>query len=91
MKTKLVVLMFSAFLLSACVVAPRRGGGIEVIPILPAVVELGGDGYYAHGGYHYFYTNERWYYSNARNGNRSELPRSHWPRETRYRGSDYRR
>ena len=85
MKTKLVVLMCTAFLLSACVVAPRRGGGVEVIPILPAVVELDGDGYYAHGGYHYFYTNERWYYSNSRHGTRSELPRSHWPRETRRR------
>lgn len=91
MKTKLVVLMFSAFLFSACIVAPRRGGGVEVIPILPAVVDLDGDGYYAHGGYHYFYTDERWYYSNSRDGNRSELPRSHWPRETHYRGSEYRR
>lgn len=85
MKTKLAVLMFSAILLSACVVAPRRGGGMEVIPILPAVVELGGDGYYAHSGYHYYYDNERWYYSNTRHGNRYELPRSHWPREIRRR------
>ena len=88
MKTKLVVLMFSAFMISACVVAPRQGGGVEVIPILPAVVELDGGDYYAHGGYHYFYNNERWYYSSTRDGYRSELPRSHWPRETRRRGSD---
>ncbi|HEX7553622.1 MAG TPA: hypothetical protein VF378_08710 [Geothrix sp.] len=89
MKTKLVVLMFSAFMLSACIVQTRRGGGLEVIPILPAVVELDGDGYYAHGGYHYFYNNERWYYSSTRNGTRSELPRSHWPRETHQRGSEH--
>jgi hypothetical protein len=90
MKTKLVVLMFSAFMLTACMVTPGPGGGLQVIPILPTVVELDGDGYYAHGGYHYFYDNERWYYSSTRDGARSELPRSHWPKETRRRGFDRR-
>ncbi len=44
--------------------------------------------YYGYNGYHYFYTGDRWYYSSARDGQRSELPRSHWPRETRHRGWD---
>lgn len=85
MNRKLVVLMFSALVFSGCMVMHERGGSLQVIPILPAVVELDGDGYYAHGGYHYFYNHERWYYANSRNGARSVLPRSHWPRETRRR------
>lgn len=88
MKSKLIVLASPAFMLSACMVAPRHGGGMVIIPILPAIVELDDDSYYAHNGYHYFYSNDSWYYSSSRNGQRSELPRSHWPRETRRRGWD---
>lgn len=91
MKNKVVVLMSSILMLSACIVVPRQGGGLTLIPILPAIVELDGDSHYVHGGYHYFYADERWYYSNTRNGQRSELPRSHWPRETRRRGWDHSR
>ena len=94
MNSRLFALVSSVVLLLACVVAPRPGGGLEVIPILPLVLELGDDNYYEQGGYHYFYSNDRWYYSNSRNGDRRELPRSHWPRETRHRdhgrGSDQR-
>jgi hypothetical protein len=89
MNRKMVVLMSSVFILTACMVRSTPGGGVEVIPILPTIVELDLDvsePYYEHNGYHYFYTNERWYYSNSRGGHRSELPRSHWPRETRRRG-----
>ena len=91
MSSKVIVPVLSIFLLSACMVAPRHGGGLEVIPILPVVVEIGSDDYYTHDGYHYYHTNDRWYYSSSRDGRRSELPRSHWPRETRRRGGDYRR
>jgi len=60
---------------------------MEVIPILPVILELDVDQpYYEQSGYHYFYSNDRWYYSDSRNGARRELPRSHWPRETRWRG-----
>lgn len=86
MKRKLIVLASLVLMFSACMVAPMHGGGMAVIPILPAVVELGDDSYYAHDGYHYFYSDDRWYYSGSRDGRRSELPRSHWPRETRRRG-----
>ncbi|MBI1751387.1 MAG: hypothetical protein HY014_17435 [Acidobacteria bacterium] len=75
--------VLSLLLLSACMVAPNRRGGLEIVPILPAIVEVDSDSYYAHGGYHYFYTDDRWYYSDSRNGRRMELPRSHWPKETR--------
>ena len=90
MSSKAMVPVFSLLLLSACMVAPTRGGGLEIIPILPTVVEVDSDNYYAHGGYHYFYNDDRWYYSSTRNGRRSELPRSHWPKETRRRGGEHR-
>ena len=91
MRSKAVLPVLSVLILSACVVAPRPGGGLQVIPILPAIVEVDSDNYYAHGGYHYFYTDDRWYYSSTRDGQRSELPRSHWPRETHRRGGDHQR
>ena len=90
MNGKLIVPLFSLLLLSACTVTPARGGGMQIVPILPMVVEVDNDSYYSHGGYHYFYTDDRWYYSDSRNGRRSELPRSHWPKETHRRGWDRR-
>ena len=88
MKHRMLVLMSLALLFTGCLVAPRRGGGLELIPLLPAIVEIGPDSYYAHGGHHYFYTNNRWYYSTTREGQRMELPRSHWPKETRRRAEE---
>jgi hypothetical protein len=91
MNNKVIALAFSTFILTSCMVRSTPGGGVEVIPILPTVVELDMDvaePYYEHNGYHYFYTNQRWYYSSTRNGDRRELPKSHWPRETRRRGGD---
>ena len=90
MQHRLVVLMCSVLMLSGCMVASRPGGGVEVIPILPAIVELDVEGHYAHSGYHYFYSDDRWYYSTTMSGPRSELPRSHWPRETRRYGGERR-
>lgn len=86
----------AALLLSACVVAPPgRGGRVGVgvgigisVPTLPLIVELGSDPYYSHGGYTYFYDNDRWRYSESRAGPWLDLPRSHYPRETRFRGRD---
>ena len=88
MRGKLMVPVFSILLLSACIVGPRRGGGLEIVPILPAIVEVDSDSHYAHGGYHYFYTNDRWLYSSSRDGQRSELPKSHWPKETHRQGEN---
>jgi len=87
MKTQFLLAVASVLILTACVVAPRRGGGLQIIPILPSVMELDVDQpYYVQGGYHYYYNNERWHYSTSRGGPWTELPRSHWPRETRWRG-----
>lgn len=85
MERSMLVLFVSMLLFTGCLVEPRRGG-VEVVPALPEVVEIGPDGYYGHRGYHYFYDHDRWSYSDRRDGARRELPRSRWPRETRHRG-----
>ncbi len=87
-----IVAPLAALLLSACVVGPPgRGPGVGIgigltVPTLPLIVELGSDPYYNHGGYTYYYNNDRWRYANSRSGPWVDLPRSHYPRETRYRG-----
>ncbi len=94
MRKSFLALPLAALLLSACVVAPvGRGRGVDIgvgiaVPALPLIVELGGDGYYAQGGYTYYYDNDRWRYAQSRSGPWVELPRSHYPRETRYRNRD---
>lgn len=83
----LIIVPLTALILSACVASPDyRSGGVVVAPVLPVVVRLGGDPYYYHSGYHYYYNNNIWRYSNARNGPWTNLPRSHYPRETRFYG-----
>lgn len=91
MKSRLILLASAVTLLTSCVVAHQPGGGVEVIPILPIMVELDDDNYYEQGGYYYYYSNDSWQYSTSRNGRRSELPRSHWPKETRRRGRGHHR
>lgn len=90
MKYSLMILMFATTLaatLTGCVVSNRHGGGVgvSVIPILPVTLELDGD-YYASGGYHYYYTDDRWFYSTSMGGPRMNLPRSHWPKNTYRKG-----
>ena len=86
------VVSFTALLLTACIMSPGPGGyGVTVAPALPAVVEVDvAQPYYYQSGYHYYYQNNSWFYSTDRNGPRMELPRSHWPKEIRYRGRDQR-
>jgi hypothetical protein len=79
-------LIFAMSILTACVVSPRGDVGLLLPPPLPFVVDIGPDRYYQHGGYHYYYEGDRWFYSRERGGARSELPRSHWPKEIRHRG-----
>ena len=86
----LIVAPVTALVLAACVVAPaHHGSGLVVAPALPLIVELGAEPYYFQGGYHYYYHNDRWSYSNSRSGPWMDLPRSHYPREIRRRdGAD---
>jgi hypothetical protein len=89
MKNLIIVSLFAAFTLTACVVSPGPGeyGGVEVSP-LPGVVVLGDDPYYYQDGYFYNYHNNNWSYSQSRNGPWADLPRSHWPNEVRHRYKD---
>ena len=88
----LIAAPLAALLLSACVVAPPgRGPGVGIgtgltVPTLPLVVELGSDPCYSHGGDTYFYDHDRWHYADSRAGPSVDLPRSHCPRKTRFRG-----
>ena len=84
----LIAALLTALVLSACIVVPADHGppGMVVAPALPAVVELGPDPYYYQRGYYYYYDNNRWRYSNSRSGPWADLPRSHYPKETRYKG-----
>jgi hypothetical protein len=87
MKSILLVALFAMFTLTACVVSPGpQGYGSITVSPLPAVIELGSDPYYYQNGYYYYYQNNNWRYSNTRNGPWVDLPRSHWPKEIRYRG-----
>ncbi len=79
--------LLTAFLLSACVVAPAgRGPGYVMAPALPVVVELGTEPYYYHSGFYYYYNNQRWSYSRDRKGPWHDLPRDRYPREVRHKG-----
>lgn len=88
----LIVAPLAALVLNACVLVPAdHRPGMVLAPALPAVVELGVDPYYYQSGYYYYYDNSRWRYSRSRSGPWTDLPRSHYPRETRFRGRDDRR
>jgi len=88
----LIVAPLTALLLTACIVAPAHyGSGLVVAPALPLRVELGVDPYYYQSGYYYYYNDDRWGYSNSRSGPWVDLPRSHYPKELRFRdGADRR-
>ncbi|MBT3291988.1 MAG: hypothetical protein HN380_31890 [Victivallales bacterium] len=66
------------------VVAPPRPRVVVVAPALPRVVVLGAEPYYVHGGFHYHYRGNRWYYSQSRTGPWVALPRDRYPRQLRY-------
>ncbi|MBK7473062.1 MAG: hypothetical protein IPI73_23005 [Betaproteobacteria bacterium] len=89
MRRLLIVAPLAALLLTGCVVMPAGPGpGFVVAPPLPLILELGVEPFYFQHGYHYYYNNNRWSYSNSRSGPWADLPRSHYPREVRPRGGD---
>ena len=86
MKRIFLAVLLAAFMLSACVVVPgRQDHGVVVVPPLLSIVVLEEEPYSYHGGYHYYYQNDRWSYSNSRSGPWVELPRSHYPKEVRFK------
>jgi hypothetical protein len=80
----LIVIPFTVLLLSACIVTPEER--VVVAPALPVIVELDAEPYYYQHGYYYYYDHHYWSYSRSRSGPWLELPRSHYPKEIRYRG-----
>ena len=87
MKRILLAVLFGVFLFVGCVVGPgRHGSAVVVVPALPSIVVIEEEPYYYHGGYHYHYQNDRWFYSNARSGPWSELPRDRYPKEVKFKG-----
>jgi len=87
------VVMVCLLTASAAVAMGQRGQGVEVmvtIPVLPAVVVLEEEPYYYHSDYYYHYNNDRWYYARSRSGPWVDLPRDHYPKETRYKGKSWR-
>ena len=81
----LFTLIFAAFICVSCAayVGPH-GARVAIAPPLPVAVELA-DPYYVYGGYHYYYDNDRWYYSHSKGGRWIDLPRDRYPREVRFK------
>lgn len=83
----LIVGPLMAIMLTACLVAPpHHGSRVVIAPALPSIVILDADPYYYQQGYYYYYDNSRWRYSNSRSGPWADLPNSHYPKETRFKG-----
>jgi hypothetical protein len=85
MNRALPIGLFAAFLLAGCLL-PGRHGPVLLVPPLPPIVELDAEPYYFQGGYHYYYRNDSWSYSNSRNGPWMQLPRDRYPKEVRFKG-----
>jgi len=86
MKKCFSALILAAFMCVSCAVrVGPYGAGVAIAPPLPVAVELV-DPYYVYRGYHYYYHNDRWYYSRLRDRRWIALPRDHYPREVRFKG-----
>ena len=89
MKKLWFTIMLASFLCAACIMtAGPHGARVAIAPPLPVVVELDSP-YYVHSGFHYYYNNDRWYYSQKQGGPWTDLPRDRYPREVKYRGKSY--
>jgi hypothetical protein len=85
MKTNLILLMCGALACVSCVAAlGPHGTSVAIAPPLPAVVALV-DPFYVHGGYRYYYHQERWYFAAPKGGGWIDLPRDRYPREVRFK------
>ena len=91
---KMVIgILIYAFLVSGCALhflGGPEGGSLVIVPALPLTVELDNDQYFVQNGYYYSYRSDIWFYSESRQGPWLRLPRSHYPKEVRYRRRDMR-
>ncbi|MBU0483801.1 MAG: hypothetical protein KKB30_04740 [Proteobacteria bacterium] len=86
-----VVMLGLLLAVTAMSMGRRPDVGVVVsIPLLPPLVDLREEPYYNHSGYYYHFNNERWYYSRSKGGPWADLPRDHYPKETRYKGKKHR-
>ena len=90
MKKILISTIVMVFLLIAYTVMAMgvHGPGVDVvvsIPALPFLVVMQEEPYYYHQGYHYHYTDNRWYYSKSKRGPWKDLPRSQYAKEVKYK------
>lgn len=95
MKRILLATIILGSLLTACTVTPvgRRGYGpdrVVIAPFLPSIVVLEAEPYYFQSGFYYYYNDNRWFYSQSKNGPWADLPRDRYPKETRFKGRDWR-
>lgn len=93
MKRILLATIILGSLLTACTVMPVGGRGhgpdrVVIAPFLPSIVVLEAEPYYFQSGYHYYYNDNRWFYSHSKNGPWTDLPRDRYPKETRFKGRD---
>lgn len=79
--------LFTALLLTACVVVPAEPD-VVIAPALPGIVVLDVEPYYYHGGFYYYYHDHDWSYSRDRGGPWKALPRERYPNEVKYKGRD---
>ena len=86
MRKKSIMVAVIAATLAGCVVAPSgRGPAVVLAPALPIVVEFDVEPYYYYRGFYYYFEDSRWRYAKSRSGPWYDLPRSHYPREIRYK------
>lgn len=89
MKKDVILAFAAAFLLGGCAVGflgGSDGNSMIIVPMLPVTVEIDADQPYYQNGYYYEYQGNIWLYSDARKGPWRQLPRSHYPKEVRYKG-----
>lgn len=87
MKKFVFAALSGLFLITGCLMyAGPQGSGVMVVPPLPAIVELDMDPFFFHSGFYYHYHDDNhWTYSPSRNGPWKELPRGHYPKETKWK------
>jgi hypothetical protein len=92
-KTKIlglvIVAIMGAFVFSGCMMELRHHGAVLEIAPLPEVIEFEAPPYnYYRDGYYFFLQNDHWFYSRSESGPWAPLPRSHYPKEVRFKVHD---
>ena len=91
MKKSAIGVLIYVLLFSGCTIGflgGRHGGEMAIVPALPVTLEIEADQPYYQDGYYYSQRGDEWFYSQSQQGPWSPLPRSHYPREVRYKHHD---